>query len=237
MEFFRDIFDNNKNAFANWIKEEPIVFSIISLFFAVYPFTILPLVQDYFYDIWYAQYVIPIFVFFIVILLYFHWKIFNYYLLDSEIDSTLLIEGNSKNFLIPLKNYIILTKEGKTFFNLNLIFSEGLEKELKKKGCYTLIFDKNHSLEIECKDKEYKSIDKGFKKDIYCALFNYTNVNEKSHLFLFDSEKEDKATLKIFFFVGDYSSNYKNKIKNKNPLKKIPINFDEIKFGSEDQLL
>jgi hypothetical protein len=238
MEIIRDIFRNNKKALLEWMNKEPYILFIVPLFGIAYPLIILNFNIVLFLDnhIAYANDIvtigIPVLFIIINIIFYFHWKINNYYLVTPKLDSTLVIKGKNDELSIPTKDHILLTEEETTLVTLDLEFPESMVEELKKKEVYTIIFDKNHSLEIKCKNKEYSLVDNGFKKDTYCIQFNYTNVSKKTHIFKFDSKKEKSADIKIFFIMGDCSSNYKDKIKKKNVLIKKSLYFDELKISN-----
>lgn len=156
-----------------------------------------------------------------VIIHFYLWKKDKFNSLTINFDSLILIEGKNDNHLSFNISELIIPSEDSLLLTLKLEFDEIIKSNLFKKSHYTLIFKKPHDLEINFKNNtkiKYTIADEGLESPFYCIIVENKNNSIDNLLFELQAGNEMKGNLEIYFLIGNFEKDFKEKISKKSPV-------------------
>ena len=162
-----------------------------------------------------------IFLILFVAIHFFNWKNNNFNSLNFDFDSSIIIGGENDNHLSFNISKLIVPSEDALLLTLKLEFDEVIKSSLLKKNFYTLIFKKPNDLEINFKNNtkiQYAIADDGLESPFYCIIVENKNNSIDNLLFELQAGNEMKGNLEIYFLIGNFEEDFKEKISKKSPV-------------------
>ena len=138
-----------------------------------------------------------------------------------DFDSSIIIGGENDNHLSFNISKLIVPSEDALLLTLKLEFDEVIKSSLLKKNFYTLIFKKPNDLEINFKNNtkiQYAIADDGLESPFYCIIVENKNNSIDNLLFELQAGNEMKGNLEIYFLIGNFEEDFKEKISKKSPV-------------------